>query len=69
MNLNLSLQLSEYMYRKPNNRIFALALEKAGLQAEDVWYIGDQYECDIVGARNAGAISSLVYRVQSIYRM
>ena len=45
---------SEYIFRKPNHRIFELALEKAGLQAEDVWYIGDQYECDIVGSRNAG---------------
>ncbi len=45
---------SEYMFRKPNKHIFELALEKAGLQAEDVWYIGDQYECDVVGARNAG---------------
>lgn len=45
---------SEYMFRKPNKRIFDLALEKAGLAAEDVWYIGDQYECDIVGAKDAG---------------
>lgn len=45
---------SEYMFRKPNHRIFDFALEKAGLQAEDVWYIGDQYEGDIVGSRNAG---------------
>lgn len=45
---------SEYMYRKPNKRIFQLALEKAEQQAETVWYVGDQYECDIVGARNAG---------------
>ena len=45
---------SEYMYRKPNRRIFELALEKAGLAAADVWYIGDQYQCDIVGAANAG---------------
>lgn len=42
------------MFRKPNRRIFDIALEKAELQAEDVWYIGDQYECDIVGSRNAG---------------
>lgn len=45
---------SEYMYRKPNRRIFELALEKAGLKADEVWYVGDQYECDVVGARNAG---------------
>lgn len=45
---------SEYMFRKPNRRIFDLALEKADLEAEEVWYIGDDYECDVVGARNAG---------------
>lgn len=45
---------SNYVFRKPNKRIFNLALEKAGLMAEDVWYIGDQYECDIIGAVNAG---------------
>ncbi len=45
---------SEYMFRKPNKRIFELALEKAGLQPEDVWYIGDNYLCDVVGARSAG---------------
>ncbi len=45
---------SEYMFRKPNKRIFELALEKADLKPEDVWYIGDNYECDVVGARNAG---------------
>ncbi len=44
---------SGYLFRKPNKRIFQLALEKAGLSAEDVWYIGDNYECDVMGARNA----------------
>ena len=34
--------------------IFDLALEKAELAPEDVWYIGDQYECDIKGALSAG---------------
>ena len=45
---------SEYMYRKPNKKIFELALEKADLNADEVWYVGDHYECDVVGARNAG---------------
>ncbi len=48
------LATSEYMYRKPHRRIFEFALEKAGLKAEEVWYIGDNYECDIEGAKNAG---------------
>lgn len=45
---------SNYIFRKPNKRIFDLALEKAELAPEDVWYIGDQYECDIKGALGAG---------------
>lgn len=45
---------SEYMFRKPNKRIFQLALEKADLLAEEVWYVGDQFECDVMGSRNAG---------------
>lgn len=45
---------SNYIFRKPHRRIFELALEKAELAAEDVWYIGDQYECDIQGAFAAG---------------
>lgn len=48
------LATSEYMFRKPNKRIFELALEKAGLRPEDAWYIGDNYLCDVVGAKNAG---------------
>lgn len=45
---------SHYIFRKPHKRIFELALEKAALEAEDVWYVGDQYECDIKGAAGAG---------------
>lgn len=45
---------SEYMFRKPNPRIFNLALEKANLSPEDAWYIGDNLQADIQGSRNAG---------------
>lgn len=45
---------SNYIFRKPHQRIFKLALEKAELAAEDVWYIGDQFECDIKGALGVG---------------
>ncbi len=47
---------SNYIFRKPNKRIFDLALEKAGLQADEVWFIGDQYECDVKGSLNAGLL-------------
>lgn len=45
---------SDYVYRKPHARIFKLALEKADLKPEDVWYIGDNYECDLKGAAGVG---------------
>ena len=48
------LATSEYLFRKPHPRIFRLALEKAGVKPEDAWYVGDNYACDLVGARNAG---------------
>lgn len=53
-NFEFILATSEFMFRKPNQRIFKLALEKAELAPEDVWYIGDNYQCDVEGARNAG---------------
>ena len=48
------LATSELLFRKPHPRIFNLALEKAQLKPEEVWYVGDNYACDVVGARNAG---------------
>lgn len=45
---------SEYMFRKPNPRIFHLALEKANLSPNDVWYAGDNPKADVQGSRNAG---------------
>lgn len=48
------LATSEYLFRKPHPRIFRLALEKEGLNADEVWYVGDNYDCDVAGARSAG---------------
>ena len=45
---------ADYMFRKPSPRIFELGLVKAELSPEDVWYAGDNYECDIIGAHGAG---------------
>ena len=47
---------SHFMFHKPNKRIFDLALEKAGLQPGEVWYVGDQYECDVKGSLHAGLL-------------
>ena len=45
---------SEYVFRKPHKRIFELALRKAKLNAEEVWYCGDNAVFDVDGAANCG---------------
>lgn len=39
---------------KPDPRIFAIALEKAGVPPAHALYVGDVYPVDVVGARRAG---------------
>ena len=45
---------SEYVYRKPHKRIFDLAISKADLTPDKIWFCGDHTVCDITGAHNAG---------------
>jgi len=49
-------------YTKPHPEIFRIALRKAGVEAGEALHIGDLYEADIVGARNAGMLGVLVDR-------
>ena len=39
---------------KPDPAIFALALSRLGMPAEDAVYVGDVYAIDVLGARRAG---------------
>lgn len=41
-------------YKKPHPKAFGLALEKAGVHAQDVVMIGDNLEADILGAKAVG---------------
>lgn len=45
---------SEYGIRKPDPMIFNLALRKARLLPEEVWFCGDSVEADVAGAYGAG---------------
>ncbi len=45
---------SEYGLRKPHPAMFRIALQKAGLSAEKVWFCGDSMAADIFGAHGAG---------------
>lgn len=45
---------SDYLVRKPNRLLFDVALQKAGLNPENVWYAGDNPKADIEGAAQVG---------------
>jgi len=45
---------SDYGVGKPDPLIFRLALAKADLPPEDVWFCGDNIRCDIEGSNAAG---------------
>jgi putative hydrolase of the HAD superfamily len=39
---------------KPDQRIFQVALDELKLPADACAYVGDRYDCDVLGARDAG---------------
>jgi len=45
---------------KPNKLPFLIALKKLQIEAKDVWMVGDNFECDIIGAQGLH-ITSLLY--------
>jgi HAD superfamily hydrolase (TIGR01509 family) len=47
-------------FEKPDPRIFHLGCERGGVAPEDVVYVGDLYEIDVVGARGAGLRAVLI---------
>lgn len=60
-NFEFIIASSEYIFRKPNKRIFEIALRKAGIYNVDLeglykeaWYCGDHPVCDVDGASDAG---------------
>ncbi len=51
---HFSLAAGEVESWKPDKEIFEHALQRAGVQAHQAVYVGDNYFADIVGAKNAG---------------
>ncbi len=49
-------------HNKPHPEIFRTALRRAGAAAAESAYVGDQYQVDVVGARNAGMTGMLLDR-------
>ncbi|MDP6635230.1 MAG: HAD family hydrolase [Phycisphaerae bacterium] len=50
---------SEVGFRKPNQKIFQLALEEEELSADNALFVGDSPKADILGAHRAGMITVL----------
>lgn len=48
------LSTCDYVYRKPQKKIFDLALTLAGCKPEEALFCGDNLRCDIWGAHNTG---------------
>ena len=45
---------ADYMIRKPDPRLFEIALNQAGLSPGEVWFCGDSMKADVIGAHGAG---------------
>lgn len=45
---------SDFNTRKPDVEIFNIAKKLSGINGEEMYYVGDNPLCDIVGGRNAG---------------
>ena len=50
---------SEYAIRKPNRSLFEIAVLKAGLCPQEIWYCGNSVRKDVIGAHSAGMIPVL----------
>jgi putative hydrolase of the HAD superfamily len=60
--LNFKVTSAEVGYDKPRPEIFLAALEKAKVKAGVALYVGDQYQIDVVGARDVGIKALLIDR-------
>ncbi|HWO93339.1 MAG TPA: HAD-IA family hydrolase [Dehalococcoidia bacterium] len=47
---------------KPHSDLFAQALQRAGVAADEALYVGDSYVADVIGARTAGLRAVLIDR-------
>jgi putative hydrolase of the HAD superfamily len=60
--LDLVVTSKEVGADKPEPAIFLAALERAGVNAQETIYVGDQYQTDVLGARGVGIRPILIDR-------
>lgn len=65
--LDYSLVSSEYIVKKPDKQIFEYTAKQLGLETYECIYVGDNYNIDILGSRNAGMTPIYVSRNDEIH--
>ncbi|MEW8993573.1 HAD family hydrolase [Clostridium sp.] len=67
LNTNFQFIMSscDYCLRKPNKLLFDLAAKKLGVDPSDIWFIGDSYKYDMIGAKSAGMLPIFYNRKNS----
>jgi len=50
---------AEYAVRKPSPLLFEIAAASLGMDARDIWFVGDRVDTDVAGAHVAGMTSVL----------
>jgi putative hydrolase of the HAD superfamily len=60
--LNIVVTSADSGFSKPQTGIFLEAMRRAGVQPSEAMYVGDQYQIDCVGARNAAMKGILLDR-------
>ena len=54
-NFDFIITSSEYIFRKPDEHIYDMAIRKSGLDKAGIWYCGNDIEVDLVGAHTTKA--------------
>ncbi len=60
--LEIAVTSQDSGFNKPHPEIFQEALRRAGVQPSEAVYVGDQYQVDVIGARQAGMKGVLLDR-------
>lgn len=58
---------SDYGVRKPTKYIFEVGITKSGLEAKDIWYIGDKVQTDVEGSKSVGMTPVLYLNKRNTY--
>ena len=59
---------SDYGVMKPNRYIFQVGIVKSGLEAKDIWYVGDKVAVDVLGSKAAGMTPVLYKNPRNTYQ-